>query len=625
MERIILFIIVIFFIIPSRSQHRAAIRHKKLDTPVKILFSDEDENHFLSQPLNPSVTVTMEAEAGNTWYDRASFGSLSNRMIHWDDATMSLVWTFGFISTQFPDRGTGYNFFDGDSWGPIPQVRIESVKTGWPSIAPLGENGEIIVSHNDINALVINKRPQKGYGPWSESWLMNPPGSTKLTFPRMVTSGPDNSIVHIIAQVRDDYYGQYRPPAYYRSSDGGETWDIQHHIFDEAGPGLYTVFSSDEISFAEPRANTIAFLLTSNLHDLVLMKSTDNGDNWQKTVIWQHPYPMWDVNTTIMTDTLWAPDNSGDIALDSEGNAHVVFGLTRFLHDELGPYYQIWPVTDGIVYWNEFRPPFEDPSGNPHDALDAWDVLIENENLVGWTQDVDGNGIVELEEEIMTYTQFGLSTMPNIAINEQSGEIILSFASTTEGYSNTVNNFKHIWLRTANNSGNNQISWDDDFTDMNQDVYYDYKECIFPNMSDDSRYICAGLNYYLNFQIDDTPGLALDDIHPYQENDIMAFKPYNTGIPEKVLSFGEQAVSQVIYTHDKGSCMIRITLDQPFELGYELYNLFGQRIYRCPVKDYQKGIHLLNIDLSGLNPGIYFCSIFSGKEKVLRKILVSNG
>ena len=83
-----------------------------------------------------------------------------------------------------------------------------------------------------------------------------------------------------------------------------------------------------------------------------MMKSTDNGDTWEKTVIWEHPYPFFDWNVTI-TDTFFCMDNSATIALDSEGKAHVVFGINRVLHNEPGNNYWLYPYVDGIGYWNE--------------------------------------------------------------------------------------------------------------------------------------------------------------------------------------------------------------------------------------------------------------------------------
>jgi hypothetical protein len=78
------------------------------------------------------------------------------------------TWTFGLLdASTFPDRGTGYNYYDGSAWGSAPTQRAESVRTGWPSYAPLGETGECFIAHTST-ALNFAKRAVKGTGTWTE-------------------------------------------------------------------------------------------------------------------------------------------------------------------------------------------------------------------------------------------------------------------------------------------------------------------------------------------------------------------------------------------------------------------------------------------------------------------------
>ncbi|MBN3036696.1 MAG: hypothetical protein JW861_14015, partial [Bacteroidales bacterium] len=79
-----------------------------------------------------------EEQIGTTRYDHQANGTLSNRITMFDDGAIGAVWTMGFQEPSFPDRGTGYNYSDGTSWGPLPTQRIESVRTGWPTYAQAG-------------------------------------------------------------------------------------------------------------------------------------------------------------------------------------------------------------------------------------------------------------------------------------------------------------------------------------------------------------------------------------------------------------------------------------------------------------------------------------------------------
>ena len=55
----------------------------------------------------------------------------------------------------------------------------------------------------------------------------------------------------------------------------------------------YLAFGGDAYAWAEPQGNTIAFTTGDNWYDQFLMKSTDNGATWTKTLIWSCPWNLW--------------------------------------------------------------------------------------------------------------------------------------------------------------------------------------------------------------------------------------------------------------------------------------------------------------------------------------------
>ena len=87
--------------------------------------------------------IINENTVGTTFWDLQSNALISNKIHCYDDGTIAAVWTMGMQATSFPDRGTGINYFDGVNWGPAPQARIETLRTAFPSYAPLGPDGEI--------------------------------------------------------------------------------------------------------------------------------------------------------------------------------------------------------------------------------------------------------------------------------------------------------------------------------------------------------------------------------------------------------------------------------------------------------------------------------------------------
>lgn len=504
---------------PSKFNKAVVIQHQAdvLEAPPLDFLSDisgSKTQYGNSKISGQSFSDNQQEEViGITQYDLQSNASLANRMTWFPDGTMAAVWTMGLTPTSFPDRGTGYNYFDGTSWEVYPTSRIETVRTGWPSHAAWGSNGELIAAHdNSVFNIVLNKRGTKGTGAWTESYF-NPPAGQGLAWPRISTSGPSRDIIHLLTLTLPTgnggtpYMGQDGALLYNRSQDGGATWDKQHVILPGMGSSNYLWLSADEYVWAEPRGNTIAFLVSDHWHDMFVMKSTDNGDNWQKITVWEHPYPFFDWDITITTDTVWSPDGTADIAIDNNGDVHVVCGLMRVTHDQPGTNFSFFPYTDGIAYWNENRPPFTAP--DQHDALDAIDVLVPDYNLIGWTQDINNNGQMDFVD-IYSYRSGGISGMPELSIDEYNN-VFLVYASTTEGYDNGSVNYKHLWARGSNDGG---VTWGN-FIDLNDQLIHIFDECIYPVMSGNSND-----RLHLIYNVDWEPGTAIDGDHPYQDNSV---------------------------------------------------------------------------------------------------------
>ena len=109
----------------------------------KITMSGSEAlNHLMINPnphtsaiLNSSKSTINEEVIGTTTYDLQSNAAVQNRIIVHDDGTISAAWTISQqYNTTYTDRGTGYNFYDGTSWGSQPTNRLEDSRGGWPSL-----------------------------------------------------------------------------------------------------------------------------------------------------------------------------------------------------------------------------------------------------------------------------------------------------------------------------------------------------------------------------------------------------------------------------------------------------------------------------------------------------------
>jgi hypothetical protein len=264
----------------------------------------------------------------------------------------------------------------------------------------------------------------------------------------------------------------------------------------------------------------MAFVVGDYFTNLLLVKSTDGGDTWQETMIWEHPFPYMQFGVTV-TDTFWANSGSMDIALDENLRANVVFALCRIKSDESGWYYD--PMADGIVYWNEDMDSFSNnvnalsPIGHPDSEL------IEDYNLIGWTQDINENGVIDFVSSASNppfYPSLGLSTTPSITADDNE-RITVVWSSLTETYDNGVNNYRHLWARLSPNNG----EWWGSFVDLTSDLIHIFDECVFPNSAS-----LVDDHLHLIYQVDQSPGWSGNN-YPPNENHMTYMKVSLYGYP----------------------------------------------------------------------------------------------
>ncbi len=578
----------------------------------------------------------VETEIMETVYDLQSNSNLSNRIWMWEDGTIAAVATRGIeepAGFTFPDRGTGYNYFDGSAWAPKPTERIESVRVGWPSIAGWGPNGEFVCAHQSGTLpLILNKRENKGSGDWTEMQYDGPDGHSYL-WPRATSGGDNLNTIHMLGLTAPSgnqgspYMGQDGALLYNRSMDGGENWDIQHELIEGIGSDYYLAISADDYVITA-KDNIVAFLICSPWYDLAMFKSTDNGETWDKTVIWEDPYPFFDLQTTLTSDTLWAPDGSSDIAIDDNGNVHVVWGIARVARLEAAPpdpgYYSYWPFTDGIGYWNEtMEAPIPEAENPHHTLMDTY--LDELGMLVGWSQDVNGSG-VRLDFEgtndtpFAVYRELGISDMPSIAIN---GNMIgLVFSSVTETYLTADGgyNYKHTWTRFSYDLGQ---TWGD-FTDLQAgNIFHLYDECIYPSMAKNAT---ADGAFQIIYMADNLPGVYLDEdeqTEPSTNRIIHNNMDFTIGINDPAAQVNKSLeVSQCYPNPAAGLTQIGVKLNAAAVVGVEFFNMTGQKVFEIPATGMQPGNHTLSFNASSLSPGVYFYTVTAGDETASRKMIV---
>lgn len=568
----------------------------------------------VSQQVNPYVRSGREItefELGSTYYDLQSNTSApANRFYRYEDGTMAAVWTKGMNTGGYPDRGTGYNYFNGADWGPAPTARIETQKTGWPTYAPQG-TGELVIAHHNTAGLVVSRRDTRGSGSWTEAILAGPVGAVDISWPRMVSSGDDNLNIHLLAMTYVAYEGLDLAMLYYRSTDGGVNWDIQHQILPGMASDEYTGFDGDSYSWADPKGDTIAFIVADNWSDMFIMKSPDNGETWEKIMVWAHPYPLWD--GVEPTDTFYCPDGTAHLAFDKLGKLHVAFGVDRAMmkEGEANPSY--FPFVDGIGYWNEDMEPWLE---GDIDALDP-DALFETGNLIGWMQDWNENGTIDMIgfeiDNIGTY-YVGLSSMPQITVDENN-KVFVIYAGVTEGFDNGSQQYRHIWSTTSPDGGQ---TWGE-FKDLTGDILHLLDECVFPTIANRSDE-----KIHLIYQADNEPGLAIrGDEDTASENLIYQLSVDKSDIVGvSAIAAPAFELSQNFPNPFSGNSQIRLMLSRTSSVSLEVNDLLGRMVYQLPATSLSAGSNVLNIYANNLKAGVYTYSVIVNGERITRKMMV---
>jgi len=560
-----------------------------------------DVNHYVA-----SYDALSEAEMGYTVYDlQSNASSPSNRFYIYPSGEMAGVWTFGTGPTSYSNRGTGYNYFDGTSWGPNPTNRIETSKSGWTNYAQLGATGEIVCTHHNSAGLIINKRSTRGTGAWTESILPGPAGAVDISWPRMVTSGTNKTNVHIIASTYSAYAGQDLALLYYRSTDGGETWDKTHVIPEQMNSTHYAGFSGDIYSWAEPLGDNIAFIVNDPDEDLFVMKSADNGETWEKIVIWQHPDPLG--TGTPVLDSLWGPDGAAHLTFDKFGKLHVVFGVYKS-----NPVGGTWfPYSGGVAYWNEDMPTWT--GGTPEWQINCLnpDSLDLTGNLIGYPLDLNGDGIFNVLGEAGLY-YIAVVSMPQITIDE-NGDGMVVFAGITENYDNDAQDYRHLWARSFSNFG----ACFGKFVDLTGDDIHLFDEAVFPTFSPTSNDF-----FGLIAQIDTEPGLAVrgDEDQPGDNYMVCFTMPKDEFTGTKDVK--ETILSSVYPNPASDNAMITFRTEKASSVTIRISSLTGQAVYERTLDVLTSGDHRVSVPVQDYKAGLYLYTVTAGNVTNSGKLVV---
>ncbi len=553
---------------------------------------------------------------GRSMNDQQTNGSIYNRIHVFGDGKVSTTWTTSADGTPFAQRGSGYNHFDGTSWGPVNTNRIESERAGFPSYSySAATNEEMIISHRvkagtgEAGGIFLNRKALTG-----STWTTNLVLDTNLTFPgvlwpKTVISG---DYLHIFASYTDSSDNQPNrviingirtPQVYSRYKISTSTWLDKNILL--PGYDSTRVYAGGGDNYSIDAKDSIVVILLGGLtDDLALWKSTDNGSSWTKTIIDSFPVPAYDYKT--LFDTTYSNDGAVHVVLDATAKAHCFWPLARVLDanitDNSVTYF---PGQVNLMYWQE-----------------GWHV--DSILSIATSVDVDNDGAVNFGSNWNAagarYGNHSIITMPSAAV-APNGNIYVIYSSLTEKDVSADNtNYRDVYGIFSEDGGKswstavNLTSWIGLSSEqvfgsiartVNNKVHITYmqKTSVGRWSSTDNPNAVGPYDiYYMNadtsvFRTKTVTALnkVENDLFTSNQNFPNPFR-YNTTLP--------------VVLHNNTAVQVSIR------------NIVGQEVYSKNFGMLNKGLNELDINVPSLQSGVYFYEIQAGGFTSSGKMIV---
>jgi hypothetical protein len=609
----------------------------------KVTMSGEEVlSHLMVNPNpttspNAKLASANEVVIGTTTYDLQSNAAVQNRIVHHDDGTISAGWTTSQqLNASWTDRGTGYNFFDGTTWGMAPLNRLESSRGGWPSIIAMGSGKEASITHNTDNAHInMTHRSTVGTGSWTEQNISSLNDSTgiyrDMIWNRSAVGGLNKETIHMIAVTASSNFaglpfnGLDGALVYYRSQDEGVTWDIQDMQLPGMDTSMFTGMSGD-VYTVTAQGETVVVGYFNDWGDSFIVKSIDNGTTWEKTTFLDFPVDKYamddglDLDNDSIYDQVYSTDNYGAVILDANGQAHVFYGIMMYLDDDLTDASSSWfPGINGIAYWNESMGEDVTPATVHAGDTSLWYSDMMNDNWIVQAPDLNGDGIVGGVDSTGGYALYYASraSMPNAGISA-NGEIYLSFSGYTETADNGSQVFRHLYITKSSDGGS---TWKTPVDVTPNVAWIGMKECVFgsmvPTVDDKIRIV---------FQMDNEPGLIVrgdEDLVDF--NDIVYIEIDTVGLFGTSVSVNDikNTTQFTVYPNPANDyTSIAISLDKTEKLILTIVDLLGKEISK-EEKVLFSGKTIERLDVSNFQNGVYFINLQVGNKITTQKLVIT--
>lgn len=609
---------------------------KQVAVPVnKTLKSFTGAEKFteVSVPASQNILNRGSGFIGETTYDLQTNATAQNRIVNLGDETLVASWIKGEsnFTTGWPNRGSGFNLSINSTWGPGPINRVEeSARTGWPGLAVTADQEAVIICHaaNPAGGYFIHMNKRGLSDPdWTEKNIPHTSPFGAL-WPRVAAGGPDGNTLHVIGvatpisfegEAIEGVDGQL---FYYRSQDGGETWDITDFVIPGMDSSIYVTFPNDAYKI-EASGNKVVIAVFNDWNDSQLAISEDNGNSWTLRTLLDCPLEKYVINsgidTTLIPDypdaptttSIFGTDGTGDVKIDADGKIHVVYGRMYLADDDLtDPGWTYYPYTDGIAYWNE-------------------DMADDTYMIAASTPDLNGNDILDISNWGGTYDT-SISSHPSLGFDAE-GNMFLVYSAVNELLApNIINgkNYRHVYMVYSEDNGE---SWDDepplDLTELDEELMEFIEggaEFSYPQIAKKVDH-----KMHLILQVDGEPGVyVLSTLIGGSTDDTQGLTPnliWYLGVDNVLSSTNEENIETLKYevfpNPASDQMFVKLTLKESANVGLKLLNTLGQIVWTHQKMD-ADGHYYISIPVNNIAAGTYFAVVNVNGTQATKTIVI---
>ena len=475
-----------------------------------------------------------DGELDYTIYDWQTYAGPRTWTIVWPDGKINFAYNLA-TDESFSDRGTGIGTYDSenDEWIPLGG-RIEIEKTSFGSIARYQDNSIVVAANTPTMCGVYIVEDKDNMTPNSVPPISYLDPTYEPSCPNVMTSGANRDIIHVVATANSAYgvpgaEDVINPIIYFRSMDGGETWNKENIILPFMGPEYGVAWGSHVCYWMETTEdNCLALVVNNPWSDGMVIYSYDDGETWQRKVFYHHPdvnntsnswfmYPRW-------VSAQWGMD--GELCIAYEFNATTGEPGSNIYYSGIG----------GVAFWSENMPyrgeenpgygfdptnPLPPTPGQPfimdsaylHNLYESWFNSGSTQEI--WPEFIgypfpEHDSIVGFNIEDPTLHgdyHCGPVAMPVLATvpSNDSSKMVAVWCSMDEN--NMDSNGNYYFKLFGSYSGDGGLTWTNQIQ-LTTDFMWELSECVYPQAA------VVGTNLVVVSQFDMSTGTFVQGDDP---------------------------------------------------------------------------------------------------------------